>query len=123
MFVAADAASSKTLEPTVVLDVGSLLGITDHFVITGGTNPREVRAIAEEIEERVKTRGGQSPRFVEGLQDARWVLLDYGDFIVHVFLNEARRYYDLERLWADAPRVDEPWPVDGRLVAGAEVPA
>ena len=107
MFVAAGAASSKTADPTVVLDVGELLGITDHFVITSGSNVRQVRTIAEEIEQRVKEQGGGPPRYVEGLDDARWVLLDYGQFVVHVFLDEARRYYDLERLWADAPRVEQ----------------
>lgn len=110
MFVAADAASSKTLEPTVVLDVAELFGITDHFVIASGSNVRQVRTIAEEVELRVKAHGGGSPRYVEGLDDARWVLLDYGEFVVHVFLDEARRYYDLERLWSDAPRVEQPWP-------------
>ena len=107
VFVAAGAASSKTADPTVVLDVGDLLGITDHFVITSGSNVRQVRTIAEEIEQRVKEQGGGPPRYVEGLDDARWVLLDYGEFVVHVFLDEARRYYDLERLWADAPRVEQ----------------
>ena len=91
----------------MVLDVGDLLGITDHFVITSGSNVRQVRTIAEEIELRVKEQGGGSPRYIEGLDDARWVLLDYGQFVVHVFLAEARRYYDLERLWADAPRVEQ----------------
>ena len=105
VLAAATAASSKTVEPTVVLDVGELLGITDHFVITSASNVRQVRTIAEEIELQVKAEGGGSPRYIEGLDDARWVLLDYGHFVVHVFLSEARRYYDLERLWADAPRV------------------
>jgi ribosome-associated protein len=108
--VAASAASSKTDDPTVVLDVGELLGITDHFVITSGSNVRQVRTIAEEIEKHVKAQGGGSPRYVEGLDDARWVLMDYGQFIVHVFLDEARHYYNLERLWADAPRVERPLP-------------
>jgi len=108
VLVAAVAASSKTVDATVVLDVGDLLGITDHFVITSGSNVRQVRTIAEEIEAHVKAEGGGSPRCIEGLDDARWVLLDYGDFVVHVFLDEARRYYNLERLWADAPRVEQP---------------
>jgi ribosome-associated protein len=110
VLIAAGAASSKTDEPTVVLDVGDLLGITDHFVITSGSNVRQVRTIAEEVEMRVKAQGGGSPRYVEGLQDASWVLLDYGQFVVHVFLDETRRFYDLERLWSDAPRVEEPFP-------------
>jgi ribosome-associated protein len=115
VLVAAGAASSKTDHPTVVLDVGDLLGITDHFVITSGTNVRQVRTIAEEVELRVKEQAGDAPRYVEGLDDARWVLLDYGQFVVHVFLDEARHYYNLERLWADAPRVEQPFS-EGRRV-------
>ena len=115
MMVAAGAACSKTDDPTVVLDVGDLLGITDHFVITSGTNVRQVRTIAEEVERRVKEQAGDSPRYVEGLDDARWVLLDYGQFVVHVFLEEARQYYNLERLWADAPRVEQPFSQSQRV--------
>jgi ribosome-associated protein len=103
--LAVEAAASKTSEPTVVIDVGDLLVITDYFVITSGRNDRQVRAITEEVERRLKT-DGRSPRTVEGLDDARWVLMDYGDFVVHVFVEEARRYYDLERLWYDAPRLE-----------------
>ena len=87
----------------MIMEVGPLIGITDHFVVTSGSNPRQVRTIAEEIEKQVKLAGGPGPASVEGLDDARWVLLDYGDFVVHVFLDEARSYYDIERLWADAP--------------------
>ena len=103
--VAARAASEKLGVETVVLEVGQVLAITDAFVITSGANSRQVRTIAEEVESKVKEAGGPAPLRIEGLDDARWVLLDYGDFVVHVFLDEARRYYDLERLWSDAPRV------------------
>jgi ribosome-associated protein len=89
------------------------LSITDAFVITSGNNRRQVLTIAEEVEAQVKAVGGPAPIRVEGLTDAQWVLLDYGDFVVHVFLDEVRRYYDLERLWADSPTVE--W--------GEEVPA
>ncbi|HZQ85356.1 MAG TPA: ribosome silencing factor [Acidimicrobiales bacterium] len=103
--VAAKAASDKLGLDTVVLEVGQVLAITDAFVITSGANSRQVRTIAEEVEDAVKAGDGPSPIRIEGLDDARWVLLDYGDFVVHVFLDEARRFYDLERLWSDAPRV------------------
>lgn len=103
--VAAGAASAKTIEPTVVIEVGDLIAITDYFVISSGSNDRQVRAIAEEVERQVKGNGGSSPRAIEGLDDARWVLMDYGDFVVHVFSDEARAFYDLERLWSDAPRL------------------
>ena len=109
--VAARAASAKKGEDTVILEVGGVLAITDAFVITSGANARQVRTIAEEVEERVAAECGPKPLRTEGLDDARWVLLDYGDFVVHVFLDEVRRYYDLERLWSDAPRLqwdDEP---------------
>ena len=104
--VAARAAADKHGQDTVVLEVGQVLAITDHFVITSGANVRQVRAVVEEIEAQVKASGGPAPIRVEGLDDARWVLMDYGDFVVHVFLDEIRRYYDLERLWADAPRLE-----------------
>jgi ribosome-associated protein len=90
----------------VVLDVGDVLAIVDRFVVTGASNTRQVRTIAEEVEEQVKRAGFDGPLRSEGLDDSRWVLLDFGDVVVHVFLDEAREYYDLERLWSDVPRVD-----------------
>jgi ribosome-associated protein len=101
---AAKAASDKQGEDPVILLVTELLGITDAFVITSGSSDRQVRTIAEEVEAQVKGAGGPSPLRIEGLDDARWVLMDYGDFVVHVFLGEVRRFYELEHLWADAPR-------------------
>ncbi len=100
---AAAAASEKKGEHTVVLEVGPILAITDFFVITSATNTRQVRTITEEVQLALKRAGSIRPNKVEGLDDARWVLMDYGDFVVHVFLDEARSYYQLERLWADAP--------------------
>ena len=102
---AAKAAESKTAAEVVVLEVGPVLAVCEHFVIASGTNSRQVRTIAEEVEARLADAGGPRPIRVEGLGDLQWVLMDYGDFVVHVFLDETRRYYDLERLWADVPRV------------------
>ena len=102
--LAARAASSKFGRETVVLGVENLLGLTDAFVITSGTNPRQVHTISDEVERQLKLAGAGGPRSVEGLDDLRWVLMDYGDFVVHVFLEEARLFYDLEHLWGDAPR-------------------
>ncbi len=85
--------------------MGQLLGLTDAFVITSGRNTRQVKTIVDEVERLVKESSGWGPISVEGLDDARWVLMDYGDFLVHVFLDEAREFYDLEHLWADAPRM------------------
>jgi len=104
--VAARAAAAKTDEETVVLDVGSVLAITGAFVITAGRNPRQVKALAEEIEEKVALAGGPKPKRREGLDALEWVLLDYGDFVVHIFHYETRKYYELERLWSDVPRID-----------------
>lgn len=103
---AARAASAKGGDETVILEVGDVLAICDAFVLTGGRNHRQVRTIAEEVEARVRAEGGGSPRRVEGIEAAEWVLLDYGDLVVHVFLDETRRFYQLERLWKDAPRLE-----------------
>lgn len=106
LVTAAKAASDKKGEDTVVLEVGSVLAITDAFVITSAANTRLVKTIADEVERKIDEAGGPKPLRIEGLDDARWVLMDYGDFVVHVFLDEVRRYYELERLWSDAPRFD-----------------
>jgi ribosome-associated protein len=103
---AARAAHDKLGQNTVVLSMGEFLGVTDAFVITEGRNARQVRTIVEDVERQVKDRTGRSPLAIEGLRDLQWVLMDYGDFLVHVFLDETRAYYDLERLWGDAQRVD-----------------
>ena len=102
---AARAASAKGGDETVIIEVGAVLAITDAFVISSGRNTRQVRTIAEEVESRLKAEGDISPLRVEGLGDSQWVLLDYGDLVIHVFLDETREFYDLERLWSDAPRV------------------
>ena len=103
--IAAQAADAKKGLDTVILEVGPVLVITDAFVITSGTNPRQVRTIAEEVERWLTEQEGVKPRRIEGLNEATWVLLDYGEFVVHVFHQDSRRYYDLERLWSDVARV------------------
>jgi ribosome-associated protein len=105
--IAARAADDKKGEDIVVLDVGDILGIVDTFVITSASNTRQVRTIVDEVEKQLREQTGIKPRAVEGLDDASWVLLDYGDLVVHVFLSATREFYGLERLWADAVRV--PW--------------
>lgn len=104
--VAARAADDKQGTDTIVLEVGQVLTITELFVVTGASNRRLVRAIADEIEERVKEACGRSPGRTEGHREQQWVLLDYGDVVVHVFLEEMRQFYEIERLYKDAPRVD-----------------
>ena len=105
--IAARAADDKKGEDTLVLDVAEIMGIVECFVITSASNVRLVRAIVDEVEKQIFEQTGEKPRAVEGLRDASWVLMDYGDLVVHVFLTETREFYALERLWADAARV--PW--------------
>jgi ribosome-associated protein len=104
--IAARAAADKKGTEIVVLDVGPIISIAEMFVIVSATNPRQVRTIADEVELALKVSDGEGPRAVEGLDDATWVLMDYGDVIVHIFLAETREYYGLDRLWADAPNVE-----------------
>jgi ribosome-associated protein len=111
---AARAAAGKRGADTVVLDVGEVLAIVDYFVITSGSNTRLVQTLAEEVEAAMKAAGG-GPLRVEGYDDATWVLLDCGDVVIHVFLDEVRSYYELERLWGDVPRV----PLETAEAAGA----
>lgn len=82
-----------------------MLAITGHFVIVTGRNSRQVRAIGEAIEEDLTLAGGPKPLRVEGKDEYQWLLMDYGDFVVHVFESSSREYYDLDRLWSDQPRV------------------
>jgi ribosome-associated protein len=112
-FIAAEAADDKLGADTVVLAMTDLLQVVDAFVVTSGHNTRQVRTLVDEIERRVKADGGLAPLSVEGLRDASWVLMDYGDFVVHVFLDETRAYFDLEHLWSSAPRVTWRQPVSG----------
>jgi len=98
------AAEKKAIEPTV-LDLRGISTFTDVFLIVTGANRRQVQAISDEIVESLKRHGSPAAR-VEGYQNAEWVLIDYGDFVVHVFDDKARRFYDLERLWREARRRD-----------------
>ncbi|MGH2701362.1 MAG: ribosome silencing factor [Actinomycetota bacterium] len=101
--VAVEAAADKKAERIVVLDVSRQLVITDHFVICSGNSERQVHTIAEAIEHRLHRDLDIKPLRREGHRESRWMILDYVDFMVHVFHTQERDYYDLERLWADAP--------------------
>ncbi|MDQ3916776.1 MAG: ribosome silencing factor [Actinomycetota bacterium] len=116
---AAEAASAKKAERIVILDVSQQLVITDHFVICSGNTQRQVRTIADEVQRRLQEDHGVKPFRREGEREARWVLLDYVDFVVHVFQTDDRDYYDLERLWSDAPVVpyDDGWKGDDEPAA------
>ena len=104
--VAVDAAEDKQGHDTIVLDVGDVLAITQLFVVTSASNQRQLRTIAGEVSEKVRLLCGRSPRHTEGAGDDQWILLDYGDVVVHVFAEEARRFYEIERLYRDVPVVD-----------------
>lgn len=107
ILMALQAASDKKALDLVVLDLRQIATFTDYFVIVTGTNERQVQAISDEVFERLKKAGVPAAR-VEGYKSAEWILLDYGDFIVHVFAEEARKFYDLERLWRESKRVELP---------------
>jgi ribosome-associated protein len=110
---AAAAIADKKGTAIALLDVSRLVVLTDVFVIATGTSSRHVKTLVEETELALKTRHDRRPLRREGENHGRWVLLDYGDIVVHVFDEETRAYYDLERLWADAPRLEfDPVPAD-----------
>jgi ribosome-associated protein len=115
--LAVRAAADKKARDLVVLDVGEFLSITDYFVICSGGSDRQVRTIADEIEVKLK-EAGVRPLRTEGAVEGGWLLLDYGVFIVHVFTDEMRAYYELERLWKDAPRPDLPELAEARRASG-----
>lgn len=111
------AAADKKAGDLVVLDVGDLLSITDYFVICSGTSDRQVRTIVDEVQSKLR-EAGTRPLRTEGEAGGGWVLIDYGEFVVHVFTEETRAYYDLERLWKDVPRPDLPELAEAREALG-----
>jgi len=115
---AARAADAKSGEDIIVLRVGPVLAVCEHFVIVSASNTRAVRTISDAVEQTLTEAGGPKPLRLEGRDDLRWVLMDYGDFVVHVFLDETRSYYELERLWADVDRVD--WRIDEQAGSPAQ---
>ncbi|HLK31981.1 MAG TPA: ribosome silencing factor [Terriglobales bacterium] len=103
---AINACVEKKAEDVAILEMEKGSGaFTDYFVVCSGTNPRQIQAISDEVEQRLE-KVGLHPAHVEGYKQAEWVLLDYVDFVVHVFSEKARKYYDLERLWKAARRLD-----------------
>lgn len=104
---AAEAAAEKKAVDVVALEVADLLVVTDYFVLATGANDRQVKVIADNVEDRLR-ESGIRPVGREGEQDRTWVLLDFGDFVVHVFQPDERDFYRLEKLWSDAPRLELP---------------
>ena len=112
VLMALRAAAEKKANDSVVLDLREIASFTDFFVITSGANERQVKAISDEVVETLKKNGSSVAR-VEGYKTAEWILLDYGDFVVHVFDEKARKFYDLERLWRESKRVELPSDLSG----------
>ena len=100
------AVQDKKAVDVVVLDLRKAGGFTDYFVICTGTNPRQITAIADGVEEVLKKEFGERPAQIEGLKKSEWILLDYFNFVVHVFSRECRAFYGLERLWGNAKRLE-----------------
>jgi ribosome-associated protein len=119
--IAADAASSKAALDLVALDVSGPLPLVDIFLLATGRSERNVVAIADEIEDRLVASGTKAVRR-EGKAEGRWILLDFGDLVVHVFHEEERLYYSLERLWKDCPVVPIPEPAAVSGTAGVDSP-
>jgi ribosome-associated protein len=109
---AAEAAHDKKAENVIAFDVSERLAITDAFLIASATNDRQVRAIVDAIEEKLRTLDAKPVRR-EGEREGRWVLLDYLDVVIHVQHDEERTFYSLERLWRDCPLIPLPSPVTG----------
>jgi ribosome-associated protein len=103
--LAVAAALDKKATDLDVLQVGDLTSIADYFILCSAGNERQAAAISDSILERLKQDLGVRPLLVEGTTPGRWILLDFGDFIVHIFTEDVRRFYGLERLWGDAPNV------------------
>jgi len=118
--IAAEAASDKKGEDILALDVSQLLVVTEYFVIVTGRTNIQVRAIADEVEEQVRTKGHLKPIGREGFGEDKWILLDFGDVVVHVFQPAERDFYRLEKLWGDAPRLALPTSVTGEPAQAAK---
>jgi ribosome-associated protein len=106
--LAIHSASEKKATDIAVLDLREIASFAEFFVIASGANQRQVQAISNEIEEQLKKQSERRPVRIEGYRSAEWVLMDYGDFLVHIFNKDAREFYDLERLWRDARKVELP---------------
>ncbi|MGH8906041.1 MAG: ribosome silencing factor [Egibacteraceae bacterium] len=107
---AAAAAADKKASDIQILDLGELISITDFFVLVSAANDRQLGTIVQEVERHIKQSAGRAPLRREGAKDAGWIVLDYGEFVVHAFTQEQRAFYGLERLWSDAAQVPVPDP-------------
>jgi ribosome-associated protein len=102
----AQIADDKKADDVLVIAVGDVLSITEYFVLASASNRRLVSTVADEVTAQIRERYGRSPLRTEGVAEQLWVLVDYGDVVVHVFAEETRRYYEIERLYKDVPKID-----------------
>jgi ribosome-associated protein len=116
-FLCLKAAIEKKAQDPILLDMKGIATFTDYFLLCSGRSDRQVQAIAQAIEERLK-RKGIRPLGQEGTTEGKWILMDYEDVVVHIFLEPVRKFYDLEGLWIDAPRVD---PKEGVAISGRPI--
>ena len=107
---AARVVDDKQATDTLVIEVGPILAVVEYFVITSAANRRLVRSLADEVEGRIREETGRSPLRVEGAREQQLVLIDYGDIVIHVFSDETRSFYEIERLYRDAPFI--PWELE-----------
>jgi len=108
LMIAATAASERKALEMVALDIRKIASFAEYFLVCSGTSTRQVQAIADEVMEKLREQRDARPLHTEGYETATWILLDYGDLIVHVFTEDSRQFYQLERLWRDAERVELP---------------
>ena len=104
--LAAQAADDKQGSNTIVLNVGDVLAITELFVVTSASNTSQVRTISNEVSSRIREQLGLSPLHSEGISEQQWILLDYGDVVIHIFSEPTRQFYEIERLYTDVPKVN-----------------
>lgn len=108
LMIAAEAASERKAIDIVAIDIRKIASFAEFFLVCSGTSTRQVQAIADEVLEQMREKRDARPMHTEGMESGTWVLLDFGDVIVHIFTDEAREFYQLERLWRDAERVALP---------------
>jgi ribosome-associated protein len=117
--IAIEAAQDKKAADIVVIDLREVGGFTSYFVICTGYSSPQLQAISAEVEEQLQKHLNRSPEHREGRSTAEWALLDFGSFVVHVFSEQARRFYDLERLWRSAPKLEIPNEAEGPATRGS----
>lgn len=117
--MAAEAASDKKAADILVINVAELLVVTDYFVICTGNTDRQVKTIADEVEEQVRVRCGLKPIGREGESEGKWILIDFVDVVLHVFQPNEREFYRLDKLWSDAPRMKLPESITGPVAPQA----